>query len=302
MRALSINERGILLTVAATASFSTNDTLLKLATESMPPFETIFIRSIFAILWGLPLLGMTRGFGQIGRIADKRVLIRNFIELIAVLGFIVGLSHMPIAEFSALNQLAPILLLLGAGIFLKIRITGMQFAFAGVALLGALLVAQPGSVSFTPYAFLGVWNAACSAARELVGRTVPAGISGVVVAVGAVVVSLFGAGAATFAFETFQVPTLTETGLIAAAALFLMGGHIFIFMAYRSADPGAVAPFVYTSMLWAVIAQVVVFGSLPNTLALAGMVLIVASGIGVLVLTERQSRAEARAAINAVSQ
>ena len=75
----------------------------------MPPYETAFLRSIFGSAWAIGFLVLTGGVKQIAKVANPRVLMRNGIEMIALLGFIVGLAHVPIAEFTALNQLSPII-------------------------------------------------------------------------------------------------------------------------------------------------------------------------------------------------
>ena len=78
--------------------------------------------------------------------------------------------------------------------------------------------------------------------------------------------------------------------LLAGAGLFLIFGHFFIFMSYRVGQTAMVAPFFYFFTFWAVISGVVVFGQLPDALAVAGMVLVVASGVAVVLLGERQRR------------
>ena len=51
-----------------------------------------------------------------------------------------------------------------------------------------------------------------------------------------------------------------------------------------------VAPFYYSFTLWAVISGLVVFGHLPNALALAGILLVVASGLAVVLFDDRRRR------------
>ena len=71
-----------------------------------------------------------------------------------------------------------------------------------------------------------------------------------------------------------------------------MFGHFFIFMAYRVGPTQVVAPFYYTFTLWAVISGLLVFGQLPGPLALAGIVLIVPSGLAVVTLDGWRRRPE----------
>ena len=59
MQNLSHNMRGIIYMVLAAGTFVTNDTFLKLAAETLPPFQALFLRGVSAALWCLPLVVMT---------------------------------------------------------------------------------------------------------------------------------------------------------------------------------------------------------------------------------------------------
>ena len=99
---------------AATASFVTNDTLMKLATIGLPPYQVLLLRGISATFWAVPLLlalGLRR---QVPLILNPSVLSRNGLELLAIMSFIVALANMPIADVTALGQVTPLLVLLGA--------------------------------------------------------------------------------------------------------------------------------------------------------------------------------------------
>ena len=87
---------------------------------------------------------------------------------------------------------------------------------------------------------------------------------------------------------TGLVLALVTLGLLAAAGLTAVLGQMLIFLAYRAGDVQFVAPFYYSASLWSLIAGLVVFGQLPNTLALAGMALIVLAGVGVVAFGSRR--------------
>ena len=87
-----------------------------------------------------------------------------------------------------------------------------------------------------------------------------------------------------------MAPSARHLTLLCGAGLFLMGGHFFLFTAYRVGSTHTVAPFYYTFTLWAMISGVLVFGHLPNRLALAGIVLVCASGLAVVLMDERRRR------------
>jgi S-adenosylmethionine uptake transporter len=287
---LSPNLRGILFMVLATGTFVANDTLLKLATAGLPPFEIIFLRGLAASLWCLPLVIATGNLRRLPEGANGWVLLRNLGELGAVLCWIVALARLPLADITAINQTAPMLLLIGVALLFGERIGALRMVLIAVGFLGALLVAQPSGQGFSPYMLLGFGCAVGSAFRDIAGRKVPAGIPVMVVAYSTLVVVMLGAGLAHLLFEHWQTPEPRHWLLIAGSGLFLVGGQFFLFLSYRTGATGVVAPFLYMFAVWAVISGVVVFNTVPNALAVAGIVLIVGSGAAIALLDERRRR------------
>ncbi len=87
------------------------------------------------------------------------------------------------------------------------------------------------------------------------------------------------------------MPDARHLLLLAGSGLLLSLGHFFIFQSYRSGATSAVAPFYYSFAIWGVIVGVVVFNSIPNLLAFAGIALIILSGVAVMLVDIRR-RAE----------
>lgn len=282
--------RGPLFMVLATGSYVVNDTMMKLATEGLPPYETLMLRGVWASIWGFPLL-FALGYGKnIGLMFDGRVLSRNLSETGAILCFVVALANMPIADATALGQVTPLLVLIGASIIFRERITGITLALIALGFAGALMIAQPTGAGISVYAVLALGNAVLCAVRDLFGRSVGAHVPGLVVAMSAVVVVLGGAIIAHLLTEAWVAPKARELILLGGSGFFLIFGHFFIFMAYRVGPTSAVAPFYYAFTVWAVISGLVVFGELPNTLAIAGIALVILSGLAIVWLGERRRR------------
>ncbi|WP_352748070.1 DMT family transporter [Mesorhizobium sp. M0701] len=282
--------RGPLFMVVSTGSYIVNDTMMKLATAGLPPYEVLFLRGAAATLWGIPLLFML-GYGkQIPLILDAKVLRRNMLELGAILCYVVALANMQIADSTALGQITPLLMLVGSSMLFGERIGGVRLALIGLGFVGAVMVAQPTMQGISVYALLALGNAALSAARDLAGRKVAADVPGMVVAISAVIVVLAGAGVAHLVSEQWVVPEIRHLLLMGGAGLFLIFGHFFIFMAYRVGPTSVVAPFYYCFTVWAVISGLVVFRQLPNALAVCGILLVVASGLTIVSLDERKRR------------
>lgn len=288
MRSLPPALHGPAFMVAATGFYVVNDSFMKLATDGLPPYQVLFLRGVAALCWGLPLL-LALGYArQLPLVAEPRVLLRNFIELLAVLCYVVALANMPIADTIALGQVTPLLLIVGASLLFGERIGWMRAALIDTGFAGALMVAQPTLAGVSAYALLALGNAVFCAMRDLAGQRIEARVPGMVVALSAVIVVLAGAGAAHLAAEEWASPEPRHLFLLAASGLFLVFGHFCLFMAYRSAPTATVAPFYYSFTVWAVVSGLVVFGELPNPLAAAGIALVVASGLAIIILDRRR--------------
>lgn len=297
MSFLSPALRGPLLMVVSTGAYVANDTLMKLATAGLPPYEVLFLRGAAAFLWSIPLLLLLGQWRRTALMFDRRVLIRNLFELAGILSYVMALANMPIADSSALMQITPLLVIIGASLFFRERIGAARVVLIALGFAGAVMIAQPSMAGISIFAVLALASAVFGAARDLSGQRVAAAVPGMIVAVSAVLVVLVGSGVAHLLFERWVTPQPHHLALLGGAGLLLIFGHFFLFLAYRIGPTGVVAPFSYAFTVWAVISGLLVFGALPNPLAIGGIVLVVGSGLLIVTLDQR-SRRLARTAVS----
>lgn len=281
---------GIAAMLAATAVFVVGDSFMKLATEDLPPFEALFLRSIVASLACAVLVALRGEWRAISGVLDVRALGRATGETLCTLCYVVALARMPIADVVAILQTGPLIVVLGAAFLLRERIGPARVALALVGFLGALMVAQPGAGGASPAALLAFGAALLGAARDLVGRTVPARIPVTVVILATMLMLTAAAGAMSLGVETWTAPTGGHLAFLGLAGLFVAFGHFGLLLAYRLGRTASVAPFFYSLALWGVASGLVVWGELPNALALAGIALIAGSGVAVVVLDRHRVR------------
>jgi len=289
--ALSQNLRGIAAILVATGSFVANDTCMKLALEDAPPFQVLVMRGIAAIIWCLPLIFALGLIRELPKAFHPWVLLRSGCELLAILAFITALANMPIADVTAIAQISPLIVLLGMWVFFGEKVGGLRLFLVGLGITGALMVAQPGGVASSPFAIFGFLTAVGAAFRDILSRKVPARTPALAVTFSTLFIVMVGALIMSFLFETQVSPTFRHGWLMFIAGFFLMCGHSFIYMAYRMSPARVVAPFNYAFMIWAGISGVLVFGQIPNALAIAGMALIMAAGLAVVFLEGRSRQA-----------
>jgi drug/metabolite transporter (DMT)-like permease len=282
------NLSGIAAMLAGTAAFVVGDSFMKLVTSDLPPFEVLFLRGVAASLACGLLLLVLGDWRFVSSALHPRALLRAAGETLSVLCYIVALARMPIADVVAILQTAPLILILAVAFLLRERVGAARVALALVGFAGAFLVAQPGPDGISPAALLAFASAVLIAARDLIGRDVPARIPVMVVTFATNVMVMMAADAMSLGLESWQTPAEWHLAFLGFAGLFVTLGHVGLLLAYRLGRTAAVAPFFYSFALWAVLSGLLVFGVLPNALALVGIALIAGSGVAIVLLDQRR--------------
>ena len=293
---LSDNTRGILLMCGSMLAFTLNDTLVKaVLADGMNLFQAISLRGVGAAL-GLVAIALW----QNGRVnlwpagPDRKFLaLRTFGELGATFCFLVALAHMPLANLSAIMQSLPLVVTLTAAVLLGEPIGWRRIAAILVGFVGVMIIIRPGAADFDEWSMLGLGSVGFVVIRDLATRRFSSGLpstTGAIWAAGTVLIM----GLIGVANAGWQPVTLLATAQIVGAALFLIAGYICAIMVMRVGEIGVVAPFRYTSLLWAIILGWLLFDTLPDNWTLLGGGIVVVSGIYML-LRERRKRLEAAA-------
>jgi len=278
--------------LVATGTFVANDSCMKLAMADAPPLQVLVMRGISAALWCLPIL-LYLGYGRdLPKVLNRWVAMRSLSEVVAIWAFIFALNNMPIADVTAIVQITPLLVLIGTALIWGDCIGNVRWMLIVVGIVGALLVAQPGSSLASPFAALGFVTAIGAAVRDLFSRKVDPKVPGLVVAFSTILFVLLSAVIGMLLLESPVAPTARHLGLMAVAGFFLMCGHLFIFLAFRLAQARVVAPFFYAFLVWAVVSGLLLFGDVPNGLAIGGMVLIAAAGLAIILFEGRTRQSE----------
>lgn len=276
---MSENLRGILLMCASMAAFTINDTFMKSVTQTLPLFQTIGLRGLVAVA-GLAILAVATGAFQFrpSRRDAGLILLRSLADVAATVFFLEALLRMPLANLSAILQALPLLITLGAAMVYKDKIGWRRMTAILVGLAGVLIIIRPGTEGFDRWSLLGLASVACVVVRDLSVRPIQGQVPSTLVALGAAVgVTLMGWTGT--AFQGWHSPTAWEAARVLAAGLFLIVGYLTSVAAMRHGDIGLVAPFRYTSLLWAIVLGFLVFGNFPDGWTILGAGIVIAAGL-----------------------
>lgn len=191
--------------------------------------------------------------------------------------FFASLAHIGLAEATALADLNPIFITLGAALFLGERLGPHRIAGVGAAMIGALIIIRPGADVFTPAALLPLGCAVCYAANGLLTRAVGARES---LWTAMILTSAIGTAIMTALLPFVWVPVAAADipRLIAIGALGTLS-QVCLIRAFSLAEASAVAPFSYFGIVLATIWGVLFFGEWPDGVTVLGMLVVVAAGL-----------------------
>ncbi|MCV6597105.1 MAG: DMT family transporter [Mangrovicoccus sp.] len=260
------------------------DTAGKLLTShGVHPFIVAWTRFGLAAALLLPLSGLSRSGLRAFR--DWRVLLRAGTITAAICCILTALRSEPIANVFGAFFIGPVVSYILAIAFLGERPTRRRSLLLALGFAGVMLVVKPGFGATTGIFFAlaaGSFYGAYLAMTRLVAGAYPPRLLLISqLLIGSVILTPVGL--------SVPFPDLSPAlaGLILLSALGSALGNFLLVLANKSAEASLIAPLVYTQLLSATIAGVLVFGDWPDFYALAGLILIAASGLGSLIAHHR---------------
>jgi drug/metabolite transporter (DMT)-like permease len=136
---------GILCVLAAGATFSTSDMLIKTLSGDYPLHQIVLIRAIVAlvIILGvfMPLEG---GYNNLRSKRWRLHMFRGLCVVVANMAFFVGIAVLPLGEATAIFFVAPLFITALSVPFLGERVGVRRWISVAVGLIGVVIIMRPG--------------------------------------------------------------------------------------------------------------------------------------------------------------
>jgi drug/metabolite transporter (DMT)-like permease len=282
---LSQVTRGVALMILAIFFFTAMDATAKGLIDRYPAPQVIWVRFAGQLALVLVILGPRLGPVLRTRFPVLHVW-RSASQFGATTFFFLSLPHIGLAEATAIADINPVLITLGAALFLGERLGPRRIAGVIVALAGALIVIRPGAGVFTWWAILPLLCALSYATSALLTRRIGAQES---VWASMVYAALFGTLAMGAALPFVWTPVATgdlwQFGLIACLGT---AAQLCIIRSFSITEASVVAPFAYLGIVFATIWGAVLYDQWPDRWTVIGALVIVAAG---LYVWHRENRA-----------
>ncbi len=264
---------------ASMAGFVLNDTMMKSLSGEVPLFQAIIVRGLFASSVILILAWQSGALRFRPGPRDRRLIgLRMFSEAMTTCFFLTALFNMPLANSVAILQAASLGVPLCAALFLGDKVGWRRYLAIIIGFCGVLLIVRPGGEGFNIYSLSALAATSFVVLRDLVTRQISRAVPGLGVTV-LTSLTITALGAVGTLISGYVTLSWEAIGILAASSGFLLVGYYAGVEAMRVGEVGAVSPFRYTNLIWALILGLLVFGDFPSTLTIIGAVIIVTSGL-----------------------
>lgn len=266
------------LMILSALMFSAMQLMIKLSNTSgtFPLMEQVFFRNLISVfvVGGLLLRKKSALFGD--RAAQPWLFGRSIAGFLGIITFFYATNHARIADANILNKLSPIVVTILSAVFLRERVSKVQYAALAMSFLGAWLVCGP-TLNSEPSAML---VAILSAVFSGIAYTFLAALKGKADSLAVIMhFSTFSVlCAAVGMMPSFVVPTPRQLCYLFLISVFGSLGQITLTYAYKFAPASEISIYNYSGIIWsALLGWMFLRESLPGTTILGGCFVIGAS-------------------------
>ena len=273
------NLRGILFMILAMAGFAFEDLFIKTLSAHLPVSEIILILGstgsiiflIIALLQRAPIIHKD--------LLNRHVVTRTVFELFGALFFVIAIALTPLSSASAILQITPLLVTIGAAVFFRESVGWRRWTAVLIGFIGVLLILRPGFGSFMPASIFALLGAMFLAGRDLATRAMKVNLPSVTIALYAFLA--FGiSGFFIMPFNSAMIaPTSTDIMYFIGASTFGVIAYYSIVISSRIGEMSVISPFRYTRIVFAMLLAIIILGERPDSFTLIGATVIVASGL-----------------------
>ena len=199
---------------------------------------------------------------------------------LSLLTLFTAFQFMSLADVVAISHSAPLFVTVLSMPLLAERVGAHRWAAVCVGFIGVLVIVRPGADVASVGSLFALGNAITYALSVIVMRQLGATEAPSTVAFYYAILSVPAmALALPFVWVT---PTLAHFALMALGGLLGGTGQFFTALAYRHGEASLVSPFVYSTLIWSIIFDLIFFATLPSAALIVGAAILIASGIYIL--------------------
>ncbi|ACB94963.1 DMT family transporter [Beijerinckia indica] len=270
---------GIIWMSLTTLFFVCQDSTTRILMQSYPLLEVTWARYFIHAL-GAACIVLWRRPSAMRAQAPSLQLIRSTLLLGITLFANLSIQHLRFVDYTAIMWVTPVLVTALSVLVLKEMVGLVGWLSVCAGMLGVFIISDPTGLDFSSWMVLPLIGAFCNASyqittRLLYGRDSQLTTFFYTALVGGVVTSVI------LPFIGIW-PTWSDAALMGLLGLLGGGSHYCLIRAYTVAPASTIAPFGYTSLLWATLFSLTLFGEIPSVRSVIGALFIVAGGVSMV--------------------
>lgn len=304
---------GIWFILIGMCAISVNDMLIKQLSGGYPLHQLVFTRSAIGLVFSLVLVQFEGGWSILKTRTPMLHVLRAVMIVISNMTFFAAIAVLPLAETTALFFAAPLMITLISIPVLGEKVGPMRMSAVLVGFIGVLIMQRPWAnladsevnrlvlllpvLAALTYAInqvmtrkLGVSSKASAMAVYIQSTFILVSVCFFVVAGDGRYAQDSHNGAVTFLLRAWIWPQAADWPyLVGLGTLSAIVGYT-LSQAYRLSSAATVAPFEYIGLPLAIFWGYTIFGELPDTAVMIGIVLIAGAGLFVFLRERALSR------------
>jgi len=281
------NSRGIILMIISMFAFALSDAFVKGSSIHLTAGQITLMLGLGGTI-SFSAACLWKGENPLPKsFFNPPVMLRNLGSLIGGTGIIVSITLTTISATISIQQLLPILVTMGAALFLGEQVGWRRWTAIFIGFLSVILIIRPGIDGFNPYAIWALVGVIGLSVRDLATKRIKDSVTSLQLSVFGYIV-LIPVGVVMTAFQggwvTPQPIGFAFMGGILATSMI---AYITITASVRSGEISAIIPFRYTRLIFALFLGVVFFGERPDWQTLVGALGIIISGLFMMLRSKK---------------
>jgi len=269
----------VILLVAATLCFASQDALTKHLVQTLPVPQIVAVRYFFFALFALGYVYRQTG-GFTAAFASRRPGLQVFRALLIaaeITVFAYAIGFLGLAEIHAIMACFPLLATALSVPILGESVGWRRWLAVFVGFIGTLIILRPGSAVFQPATAIALTSALMFALYNVLTRKVAGDDS---FATSLLYVGVVGfLGAAVFAPFHWHPVNPAEAAWLLLISCTSIIGHLLLIKALALAPAVVLQPFHYFMLVWATLIAFLVYGEVLSAATLLGAAIVVGSGV-----------------------
>jgi len=270
--------KGIFALILATLLFASQDAITKHLISTMPVAQLMFVRYFFFALFALVYASRKTRLRHVFRSHwPKLQLLRGLLIASEMALFAYTLKYLGIAEMHTIFACFPLIITVLSVPMLGEQVGWRRWLAVSVGFIGTLIIIQPGSGVFSPFAMTALACALMFAIYNIITRKVSRQDS--------LETSLLYFGVVGFLVTLLAVPFFwqpmsnSEILWLLMISIISIFSHLLLIKSLELAPAVILQPFNYFILVWAMVIGYSFYGEILDTTTLIGASLVIGSGV-----------------------